>query len=280
MPLLLADHLDRLAAEVRAGPRVLACMDFDGTLVPIRDRPEQCHLDPGVRRVLAELARSAGIRVGIVSGRELTDLRARVGVPGVAYAGNHGLEIDAPRAVFRHPVAASRRPSLERVVHDLRAALADFAGAWVEDKGMSASVHFRQVRSSLLPAVRATVDRVALPTVESGEFVLRSGKSVLEVRPAVDWNKGSAVHWLAAHTFPSGGAETIIYIGDDDTDEDAFREIGEGIGVCVGTRPATAAKYFVPESRDVGLLLDWLVTVAREREKSSGFVKILDGQGG
>jgi trehalose 6-phosphate phosphatase len=268
MAVPLADHGHPIAATVRAAARLLVCCDFDGTLVPLRDRPEQCSLDPAVRRSLLELSQRDGIRVAIISGRAVTDLRERVGVTDLAYAGNHGLEIDAAEIAFRHPAAFAARPLLERVIDDLRHALQHIAGVWIEDKGASASVHYRQAPPSEIPLALETIERVAAHAVAAGAVVLRTGKAVLEVRPAVDWNKGSAVRWLAAQLFPSKDP-LIVYIGDDDTDEDAFRVLEAGISVCVGDRPTTLAKYYVPDHHAVKCLIDWLATIANERENTT-----------
>lgn len=267
MAVPLVDHLDRIAAAILDAPRLLICCDFDGTLVQIRDRPEQCSLDPAVGRALSELTQCEGVHVGIVSGRELTDLRDRVRVEGLAYAGNHGLEIDTPEIAFRHPTALAARSELKRIIDDLRDALNHIAGVWVEDKGVSASIHFRQAVPSRVPQALETIERVAEEMVGSGAFVFRTGKAVLEGRPAVDWNKGSAILWLAGQLFPAEVEPLIVYVGDDNTDEDAFCVLGTGIGVSVGDRCPTAAAYHVPDYLAVKRLVDWFVVMAREREK-------------
>ena len=261
MPASLFDDLDDLGRRVRKAPRVLVFTDFDGTLVPIKERPMECVLDPAVRDTLAAIAGRDRAAVGVVSGRDLPDLRPRVGVGGIAYAGNHGLEIEGPGLAFREPVALQRSAELAELVAELAAALADVPGAWVQNKELSASVHYRQVPPDLVPRVVETVRRVTAPALEAKRFVLRTGKMVEEVRPAVDWHKGRAVHWLAERLSAGVPDPLTVYLGDDHTDEDAFAALPDGITVHVGASLDTAAKYRVESYRDVAHFLKWIAAV-------------------
>jgi trehalose-phosphatase len=261
MPEPLAAHLARLAAVIRSAPRVLLFTDFDGTLVPIRERPEDCFLAAAAREALAALAAHRRVAVAVVSGRGLADLRPRVGVAGVACAGNHGLEIEGPGLSFREPRAVGRAGELARLVEELTASLRHTPGAWVEDKGLSASVHYRQVGRDSIPGVLEAVRRVTAPAVAAGRFVLRAGKMVQEVRPAVAWHKGDAVRWLAGQAAPGCGGGVAAYAGDDDTDEDAFAALPGGITICVGENRKTLASYFARGPEEVHAFLGWLLGV-------------------
>lgn len=258
MPEPLSAHLDRLAGRVRFARQVMVFTDFDGTLVPIKDLPTACFLDPAVGRTLSALAGNERVVVGIVSGRELVDLRNRVGVDGIVYAGNHGLEIEGPGFAFREPNAASMISELKKLVDYLGPALAGFPGAWVQDKGLSASIHYRQLVPADVPPLLDTVHRVAAPFLEAQQFVLRSGKKVLEVRPAVDWHKGKAVGWLVRRMSPLCKKPLLVYFGDDNTDEDVFAAWPGEITVCVGERQNTSANYAVRDPEEVHAILSWL----------------------
>jgi trehalose-phosphatase len=252
----LADHLPGIEAAVRSAARVLVFLDFDGTLVPIQDDPMACELDPALRAVLTAIRECPRAAVAVVSGRDLADLVPGVGVEGIAYAGNHGLEIDGPGLSFREPGAVERRPELAEIVAALGAALERAPGAWVQDKGLSASVHYRQVEPDLVPAVREVVERVTEPY--RGRFVLRDGKMVREVRPAVDWHKGRAVRWLAERSAAGVPDPLVVYVGDDHTDEDAFQALPTGVTVLVGPDRQTAAKYRVETPQEAADFLRWL----------------------
>ncbi|MDO9110481.1 MAG: trehalose-phosphatase [Desulfatirhabdiaceae bacterium] len=260
MPEPIADQLERLADKVRSAPQVMMFTDFDGTLVPIKDRPTECFLDPAVGRTLSALAGHERVSVGIVSGRELEDLRARVGVDGIIYAGNHGLEIEGPGFVFREPNAVSMINALKKLVDNIAPVLAGFPGAWIQDKGLSASVHYRQVDPAVVPRLLEVVRHVATPSIEAQKVVLRSGKKVMEVRPAVDWHKGKAVEWLV-NRMSLCTNPLLIYLGDDNTDEDVFAAWPGGITVCVGEKRNTLANYSVSDPIEVHVFLCWLLSV-------------------
>ncbi len=256
MPLHLFDPLADLAARVRAGRRVLLFADFDGTLVPIADNPMTCELPPEGRALLARIAARPNAAAAVVSGRDLPDLRPRVGVAGIAYAGNHGLEVQGPGFEFRDPGAVALAGELAAVTAALTGELAGVPGAWVQNKVLSASVHYRQTPPELVPRVKATVERVVGPHRE--RFVLRGGKKVLEVRPAVDWDKGKAVRWLWEKLAAGDPDPVAIYLGDDATDEDAFRAVPDGVTVMVGPSRRTAARHRLDGPADVARFLAWL----------------------
>ena len=231
-------------------------MDYDGTLTPIRATPRMARLDVGTRRLLRRLSRRRALQLGIISGRALSDLRRMVGVPGAVYVGNHGFELEGPGVRFLHPQAQQAAPVLARIAARLRRALRSVPGAWVESKRLSLSVHWRAVP----PEEEARFHHIALravsPWVRDGRVRMTLGKRVLEVRPPAAWNKGAVVRWLMeAYRAPRGG---IVYIGDDWTDEDAFRVVNRarGISVFVGTRSmATRARWRVRGPQQVRALL-------------------------
>lgn len=255
----LLSHLDHLRNRISSANNVLLFSDFDGTLTPIREHPNDCLLDPRVGRTFAALAAQSRVFVGIVSGRELGDLRHRVQVDGIAYAGNHGLEIEGAGFSFREPFAESIRDAMQGLAYELTRTLSDIPGAWVQDKGLTASVHYRQVASTDVARLQEIVHTVTEPYVDAHQILVRSGKMVLEVRPNVDWNKGRAVEWLARRLVPHDSQPLLLYFGDDDTDEDVFKMWREAITVCVGKQHATAARYFVCGPSDVHVFLHWFL---------------------
>jgi trehalose 6-phosphate phosphatase len=234
-------------------------LDFDGTLAPIVDRPEQASLPAATRIALEHLRTCDGVSLAIVSGRGLPDVRARAGVADIAYAGNHGMEIEGPGIHRVHGEAERARPRLESVAGQLRTALAEIEGAIVEDKGLTLSVHFRLVRDAEVAnvdlSVRAAAERE--PTLH-----VTTGKKVLEVRPRVDWHKGRAVEFLLAQLDPPEGSP-VLYLGDDTTDEDAFRALqswtgGEGVLVGDPAQRDTAAACYLRDPAEVATLLEAL----------------------
>ena len=268
---LLNEGWPAVRRQVIAASHVLLACDFDGTLSPIAERPEQASLPEETRNVLQALADLPRYTVAIVSGRALSDVKSKVQIPELYYAGNHGMEIEGPNTKHIDPVAARLRDTLKASIESLRLELADFDGAWVEDKGLTCSVHFRQVRAeSQADLVDRVRDRLG-PVVERDQIVLMVGKKVIDIRPALSWDKGKALAFLietlqndrrdaSSHALP-------IYIGDDVTDEDAFRAVNQhrGLSVIVGSddRP-TEASYRIPSPVQTAEFLERLLLNERE----------------
>lgn len=247
--------LPRWVAHRQRAGCLLVALDFDGTLAPIVPEPEAATILPEARAALEQLRRRPDTRVAVVSGRALADVRGRVGVPGLVYAGNHGLEIGGDGLHWRHPAAAAQRERLEACGRALTAALAPLGGVWVEDKGLTLSVHYRRATD---PEAGAKAWEAAQRACDGG-LRLTPGKEVINVVPAVDWDKGDAVRAILDRLDPGGGRGVwAIFIGDDRTDEDAFRALeGRGDGVLVADRPApdTAAHSYLPSIQEVPALL-------------------------
>jgi len=250
--------------RLKAARRVLLLCDYDGTLTPIVDRPELADLSEKARQMLQALARQSHITVGIISGRALADLRQRVGISNVIYAGNHGLEIEGPGIGLVNPLAAEMRPVFRLLNQVLNKALAPIRGVQVEDKGLTISVHYRMVEEGKSGEVTNAFERVIATARSLGKVRITSGKKVYEVRPAVEWDKGEAIALLIERFGKTKTKKELlpIYLGDDQTDEDGFRVIGkhEGISVFVGedTRKS-AARYYLKSPAEVEQFLERLV---------------------
>lgn len=255
----LQAHLAYIGLMVRQAPLIHLFSDFDGTLTPIKPRPEDCLLAPEFVRLLAAIAASPGCHVGLVSGRSLADLRPRVGLDEISYAGNHGLEIVGPGFSFAEAASAARREDLQSLLALLRPIVETCPGAWIEDKGLSASIHYRQSKAEDSLALKRRLDVAKQELAWPAFFCFRRGKEVLEIRPDVAWHKGTAANWLSRQFNPEGLNAFRIYLGDDRTDEDAFRACSKGLTIRVGPPAATAAEYHLPSSAEVMAFLSWLL---------------------
>jgi trehalose-phosphatase len=251
----LFDALSEVAERIRPAPRCLLCLDFDGTLAPFVPDPGDAFLTPAMDRMLRDLAGHDTLALAIMSGRDRTDLHGRVNIPGVIYAGNHGLDISGPGYVYVEPTAASHSEELRGLSQTLTSRLQPFAGVLVEYKGLTISVHYRQAQESDGEEIRRVVH--ATLAGSSHPFVLSAGEKVHEIRPRVYWNKGTAVSWIRTQL---GAPDALpIYVGDDTTDEDAFTAIrDDGIGIKVGAVGETAARYTVNDAAEVHRFLKWL----------------------
>lgn len=258
-----------IRAQIRAAGALAVFLDFDGTLAPIAPHPSQARLPAGTRRLLRDLCGQPGIWVAVVSGRALKEVRSMVGVQKVCCVGNHGLELEGPRIRHVNPAARRARPTLRKIVSLLRRQMRSVRGAWVEDKGLTLAVHFRQVQTEQKLLVRNLFHEVVRPFQEKGLIRVTAGKEVLEVRPPVHWTKGSVVSWLLARqeALARKGPLLPFYIGDDLTDEDAFKALEKrGITVVVGSgNSLSRAKIRAASPQEVAEVLSRLLSEWRKR---------------
>lgn len=248
----------RLVAARAAAGLLLIGLDFDGTLAPIVPHPDDAALPAATRQVLVALTRRPDTRVALVSGRSLADLRQRVDVATAHYAGNHGMEIEGPGVARVHDGAAAARPVLAGIARQLAADLGDVDGVVVEDKGLTLSIHYRRVAAG---AEQARVRQHVLDHCRGMAGVrVTEGRKVVEVRPDVDWHKGRALRFLRDTLLVGHPGAPTLFIGDDRTDEDAFREVGDdGCAIFVGQPPAdSAAHAALPAVPDVARFLQRL----------------------
>jgi alpha,alpha-trehalase len=252
----LASALDELGTIRRriAGHPTVVFLDYDGTLTPIVRRPEDAVLSDEMRERLRKLAARAP--VAIVSGRDRAVVEALVGLPELVYVGSHGFDVAGPAdSGLRLEVAADYLPDLDSAETALRGRLAEVRGALVERKRLTLAAHYRLVAKVHRPKVAEAVEavRAAHPRLRRD-----IGKSVFELRPDVEWDKGHAVRWLLDHVAPDGIG---LYVGDDLTDETAFAALrGRGIGIAVGVSSReTLADLALRDPEEVGSFLHRLV---------------------
>lgn len=237
------------------GRRLAVFLDYDGTLTPIVSHPAHAVLSDSTRQAVQTLA--ARMPVAILSGRDLDDIRRRVDIDGIVYAGSHGFDIAGPGEV-RKQVAAEFLPILDAAEKELGEKLADITGVLLDRKRFSVAAHYRQANESgVIKVTRAVNEAIA----RHRELRMITGKKVYELQPDIDWNKGRAVAWLL-ETLGLEEPEVLpLYIGDDRTDEDAFRVLqqrGVGIIVTEELRP-TAARYALKGPAEVERFLRELV---------------------
>jgi len=244
-----------------SGKETVVFLDYDGTLTPIVDSPDLAVLSPDMRRKVKNLADVC--TVGVISGRDLQDVRNMVGIDGIVYAGSHGFDIAGPEG-RRTELQQGKDflPALDEAEKQLRETLQPVEGSLVERKKFSIAVHFRKVRQEEVPQVEQGVDRV----LERSSGLRKSfGKKVFEIQPEIDWDKGKALFWVLDALDLDGPDVLPFYIGDDTTDEDAFRAIeNRGIGIVVMNRPRpTRARYVLRDPDAVGRFLESLERVIR-----------------
>lgn len=234
-----------ISRELEQATHWLLLFDFDGTLAPIIERPQDVKILPRAQQALRWLAGHSRCTVGFVSGRSLADLKRCVRVPRSFYAGNYGLEWEGPGVGrFRAPLGSEVQAGLRQVKKLVSSRLGQVPGVWVEDKGLSLSIHYRRVAPQRIRGVR---DRLArLPANFDHLLEWHPGKMIFEVRPAGGPDKAEIVHTIADTVERRRGvAPLLFYFGDDVGDEPAFAVVSQrGYAVRVGKPMLTSHAPF------------------------------------
>jgi trehalose 6-phosphate phosphatase len=241
-------------------------LDFDGTLAEFNPDPAAPELTPERWDLLSHIGREPGVSHGIVSGRRLDDLRARTRLPDHVYhAGLHGLEIEVDGHRTTHPDLPAAEARMEGLAAALSRILNVYPDVFIEDKGASVAVHTRRLSYETYEDVFARADVLAVPWIAEGHVRRLEGNAVVEYLPNISGHKGEATRWIVDSVERKFSRRAwVAYIGDDITDEDAFRAIDCGIGVLVGLRP-TSATHKLDGITDVDRFLRWLAAEGKVR---------------
>lgn len=230
-------------------------LDYDGTLTPIVQHPEDAVISEEMKEVLKECA--VRLKVAAVSGRDMDDLKSRINIPDLIYAGSHGFRISGPDGLYmEHEKTREILPELDAMEDKLNRVFEGKAkGVKIERKRYAIAVHYRNAGEEEVPLIRETV----YGTVEGSDTLkIGEGKKIYEIKPALDWHKGKAVLWILDKLGMTDREKYIpIYIGDDVTDEDAYKALkGWGIGIQVGPGAMpTEAEYRLKNIYQVRLFI-------------------------
>lgn len=251
------DHIDTILQKKGDRP-FLFFFDFDGTLAPIVDQPDQAALTDENRELLQKLADI--YKVSVVSGRDRMDIEKKVNLPNLYYAGSHGFDIAGPKDLHhQYPEADEILPELQSVASSLEELFKHERNIKIEKKKFAIAVHHRGASSELVSKVEEKVkDKVN----ESEKLKWDKGKSIIEIKPDVDWNKGKAVLWIMDELGMSSEKCLPIYLGDDTTDEDAFKELCEiGVSVMIEDHDQkTYAQYGLDDQKQVAAFIKQILS--------------------
>ncbi|MDP8234562.1 MAG: trehalose-phosphatase [Candidatus Saelkia tenebricola] len=232
-------------------------LDYDGTLTPIVDKPDLATISESMKETLKLLCQN--YTVSIVSGRGRADVENLVGLEGIFYAGNHGFDIKGPEFSMIQPQAEKAIPLIQKVTQYSKEKFSDIEGLLVEEKKFSVAVHYRLVdEDKYLEGIKQEVEKI----VDQEEGLrLMYGKKVFEILPKIDWNKGKAISWIMQVLNLSFEDNSIVYIGDDTTDEDAFRAIRtRACGILVSeSMTSSAADFYVKTPYEVQKLFELIL---------------------
>ncbi|MEQ8547585.1 MAG: trehalose-phosphatase [Cyclobacteriaceae bacterium] len=232
-------------------------LDYDGTLTPIVSNPENAILSDEAKEALSKL--SEDIKVAIISGRDRKDIKKRIDIENLIYAGSHGFDIKGPNNInIQYEPGKKALPQLDEAENQIQDKLKDIKGAQVERKKYAIAVHYRNVDESEIDKVKDTINK---EVKAYNKLKIGTGKMILELKPDLDWDKGRALERLMEELKLSEAEHVPIFIGDDVTDEDALKAVRKsGVGIIVGSHDEkTAASYRLEDSSAVMKFLDELL---------------------
>lgn len=228
-PISLDAACSTIFGRVQAGERALVLLEFDEVLAPQRNEGGDDSVPANVIECLKVIARSDRAVVGVLSGQSLSDLMSRVGIDGLVYAGNHGLEIRGRGLNLVDPFAFLLEPALRQIVDELMDATSRLRSLRLQNKRLTATVHFSAESEEDWDFAGETCRRVL---ERHPQFQLSERKGALDILPRTDWNKGAAVDWISGQLGMKDAV--LVYVGADGSDEQAFEALPEAITVKVG----------------------------------------------
>ncbi len=233
---------------------IILFLDYDGTLTPIADTPHQAIIPKETKALLKELTQSLRVKIAIISGRSLNDIKGLVGLKDIIYAGNHGLEIEGPKIKFESQVSPRLKSIIRHVYEEAISKFSKIKGVLIEDKGLTISVHYRLVDKKDIQEFLSIFNEITDPYIVRDKIKISSGKKVYEIKPPVIWDKGKVVLWLLARQQFLSGENRIfpVYIGDDIADNDAFKVLkNKGLTIFVGESNVSDASYYLKDTEEV-----------------------------
>ncbi|KAG8381497.1 hypothetical protein BUALT_Bualt06G0128000 [Buddleja alternifolia] len=272
-------------ADKAKGKRIALFLDYDGTLSPIVDNPDCAFMSKAMRAAVSNVAKY--FPTAIISGRNRDKVYEFVGLTELYYAGSHGMDIMGPvrpissdykncirstdkqgKEVNLFQPASEFLPMIDEVFKSLVEITKDIAGAKVENNKFCVSVHYRNVDEKSWTTVGQSVHEILK---DYPRLRLTHGRKVLEVRPVLDWDKGKAVEFLLESLGLMNCDDVLpIYVGDDRTDEDAFkvlREGNRGYGIIVSSVPKESNAFY--SLRDPAEVMEFLKMLVMWKKKSA-----------
>lgn len=251
-------NLDKITARLKDCPTKVLMLDFDGTLTPIIKSPSKVRLSKTMRNLLSKLSKKEGFYLAILSGRSFENLKKKVNLKNIIYAGNHGLEGEIFGKKYLFPVPGKISKTIGKIKKQLKPITSQFKGTLIEDKGLTLSFHYRLAIPHQIPEIKLLINQILKPYLGDRLISVILGKKVINITPNVNWNKGHFAEMIIKKiTALAGKRPAVIAIGDDTTDEDVFKMLKKGVTIRVGKNHKSDAKYSLKNTKEVFTFLKW-----------------------
>lgn len=229
--------------EIKSAGGFVLMLDFDGVISPIARTYDRAFISPASKQALLSLR---GRRpVAIISGRRLSDVKRRVGVNGLLYVGNHGLQWEVGASRFNKAVPKEEVMAAAAAKRKLFPLLKRYPGMLLEDKKLALAIHYRIMPKKFVGDFKREVKKIIEPIRAAAGLRIDHHKKTFELRAGHSFDKGHTALEVLRHFKNRLGKKLLpIYMGDSVTDEDAFRALPRGITIRVGKKQGSAAKYY------------------------------------
>lgn len=255
----LWDDLDKITALLKNNRATILMLDFDGTLTPIVKPPQKALLSSRAKDILQKLSKKQGVFLAIISGRELKVLKERVQIPDIIYGGIHGLEGEIYSKKHSFPIQKQYFSILAEIKKELIKLASNFEGVLIQDKKLTLSLHYRAVNTTQISSLKMLFKQIIDKKKAAKLIAVIWGKKIWEIRPNTDCDKGYFAKLVIKEISHLTGSQPLaFYIGDDKTDEDAFKALADGVTIRVGKHNRSKAKYYLQDTNDVLKFLNFM----------------------
>lgn len=257
--LYIFDNLAEVERNIKSKEKILLGMDHDGSIAEIITTMQEARMTEQMREVLMILSKNPRICLAFVSGRMIDELKSVVKIDNAFYAGNHGFQIEGYGAEYTYKDKKVIE-LIEKITKEVEKNYQNIDGIVIERKIYTTSFHFRNVPQNKQESVRTEI----LNTLNKHKNIrIVEGKKLFNIRPKIKRNKGVAIETIGNHFYKNNWRKhfTVIYIGDDNSDEDAFKILGDNdTGVVVNENPPenTYANYYAKNVKEIEELFRWV----------------------
>ncbi|MFZ2189828.1 MAG: trehalose-phosphatase [Candidatus Magasanikiibacteriota bacterium] len=254
----LFNNLLEIEKKLYLSEGILVMFDFDGTLSPIASTPYKAILPKKIKNRLIKCSKKFPLVV--ISGRSLKDIKNKVDIKDLVYAGNHGLEWQIGKKINSIPVPKSTTKLLSNIKQKLQKIKQKYPGILIEHKSLSCAIHYRQLNPKLITCFKKDINNIIKPLNNNNVLEVLKEKKVIELKPNIDWDKGKFALFIHEYFQNKLKLKLLpVYVGDDKTDEDVFTALQSGLTIRVGINKKSSATFYIKKQEQIILFIDWLL---------------------